>query len=121
MKLNRSIFVLFAALFFKTNLVAETTTNLHLRAFVRHSIKTSIRETQLKNNKTLWLITSRTNTLYPLEGQKFEVLGMDQAGLEAEIKHIVGSDHTIQHEILISSLKFRAKDNRPIFLKISAN
>lgn len=120
MKLIWSIFVLFSVLLFKIDLKAETG-SLYLRAFVRPSLKSSLREKRQKQNKILWLYRGQTNSEYPLEGQKFEVEGMDQAGLEAKIVHIAGKDRMIELEILITSLKLSAKNEQPVFLKISAN
>lgn len=125
MKLNWSKFVLFSAylsvLFFGSTLMAGTNSNFHLRAYVPHSIKTSFKEKRLANNRLLWLLTSQMNTQHPFEGQTFEVEGMNQGGLEAKIKTIMGNDRTIRHEILLESLKKSATNDRTIFLKISAN
>ena len=116
-----AFYFLFCTILIHTDLRANTSASLFLSAFVPGSIKTSIWESRLNSTQTLWLLTSQMNSQYPLEGQKFEVEGLDQAGVEAQIKQIVGNDRTIQHEILISRLKSSLNSNKNIFLKISAN
>lgn len=61
------------------------------------------------------------NSQYPLEGQKFEVVGLDQLGLDVQLEKIGGSGRVVQHKILINRLKTSVKTNKSIFLKISAN
>lgn len=113
--------ILLCSLLIHGELRAQTGASLHLRAFVPPFIKTNVRESRLNSTQTLWLLTSQTNSQYPLEGQKFEVVGLDQSEMEARIKKIVGKDQIIQHEILISHLKSSMKNDKIIFLKISAN
>lgn len=104
-----------------TELRAETKSRLFLRAIVSNKIGTRVSELPLGNNKSLWLLTTHMNSLYPEEGQKFEVTGLNQKEMDAQVKKVMANDRTIQHEILISRLKFSMKNNKVIFLKISAN
>lgn len=123
MKLIRSIICLFlVSLFFSaSSLEAGSSASLFLRTFVPPTISTSIKESQLNSNQSLWLLKSQSNAQFPLEGQKYEVEGLDQAGMEAHIKKVTANDRTVQHEILISRLKYSMKNDAVIFLKISAN
>lgn len=113
-----SFIFLFSAV---TELQAQTKSNLFLRAVISKTIGTRVTESPLGNNKSLWLLTTQMNSLYPEEGQKFEVTGLDQKIMDAQVKKVTASDRTIQHEILISRLKFSMKNDKVIFLKISAN
>ena len=115
------IFFLFSMTLVNPKLSAQSSSSLFLRAFIPRSIGTSVKSLQLNSTQTLWLLKSQINAEYPLEGQKFEVEGLKQAGVEAELKLIVSNERTIQHEILISHLKSSIKSNKNIFLKISAN
>jgi hypothetical protein len=108
-------------LLFPMVLRAESRGSLFLRAYVPPSVTTSIKESKLSSTKSLWLFSSVMNSQYISEGQKFEVEGLDQEGLESEVKEIVGKDRTIQYEVLINRLKSKTPNNKPIFLKISAN
>ena len=123
MKLIRSIFIVFlVTTFFSSKaLKAGSSASLFLRTFVPPTISTSIKESQINSNQSLWLIKSQSNAQFPLEGQKYEVEGLDQAGMEAHIKKVTEKDSTIQYEILISRLKYSMKNDTVIFLKISAN
>lgn len=96
--------------------------NLMLRGYVLPSINTKIVQTELSPSKSLVTFSSQINSKFSREGQKFEVEGLDQAGMESHIKEIEGIDRTIQYELLINRLKTSMKTNgKPIFLKISAN
>ncbi|MGZ3787305.1 MAG: hypothetical protein ACXVLQ_02215 [Bacteriovorax sp.] len=100
---------------------AETRKELQLRAFVLPSIKTSVKQLRMSSNQFLWIVSNHTNASHSSEEQKFEVEGLDQAGLESHINKVVTKDRTIQYEILINHIKFALPGSRPIFLKISAN
>jgi hypothetical protein len=92
-----------------------------LRGYIPPSIKTRIIQTQLSSSKSLVTFSSQVNSRHVSEGQKFEVLGLDQAGLESQIKSVSANDRTIQYELLIKQLKSTMPADKPIFLKISAN
>lgn len=122
MKLARALFFSSICMAtFQSKAFAEERKALFLRAFIAPAINTRIKESKLSPTQSLWLFSSQMNSRYPSEGQKFEVEGLDQSGIESHIKTIVGSDRTIQYEILISRLKSSMPENKPIFLKISAN
>ncbi|MBC7538951.1 MAG: hypothetical protein H7281_09025 [Bacteriovorax sp.] len=121
MKKNLFFSLLFVIQSLSLELKAESRSTLFLRAYVPGSISTNIKEMKLSATQSLWLFSSLSNSRYPRESQKFEVEGLDQAGLEGHIKKVVGTDHTIQYEVLITRLKFSLAPNKPIFLKISAN
>jgi len=104
-----------------TELMAETHASLFLSANVSHTVSTNIKESQLSATLSLWLLSSQSNSLYPLESQKFEVEGLDQVELESHIKKIISPDRTVQYSILIKQLKEKMKAKKSIFLKISAN
>jgi hypothetical protein len=96
--------------------------NLMLRGYVLPSINTKIVQTELSASKSLVTFSSQINSKFTHEGQKFEVEGLDQAGMESHIKQIEGHDRTIQYELLINHLKASLMTKgKPIFLKISAN
>ncbi|MDO9183677.1 MAG: hypothetical protein Q7U04_14785 [Bacteriovorax sp.] len=118
-KLFVSFFLFF--LFSTSELRSESRSLLFLRGHVPASISTNVKESKLNANQSLWLFSSQMNTRYPAESQKFEIEGLDQSGLESHIKKVVGSDRTIQYEVLINHLKSTLPIDRPIFLKISAN
>ncbi len=121
-KLSMKKLVLFSFFLLSTSHAnAETRGMLFLRAYVASSVTTTVTESKISSSKSLWLFSSQMNSRYPAESQKFEVEGLDQAGLESHIKKIVGNDRTIQYEVLINHLKNSATVDRPIFLKISAN
>lgn len=102
--------------------VADDRENLMLRGYVLPSIRTKILQTQLSASKSLVTFSSHINSRYVREGQKFEVEGLDQVGLESQIKLIAGGERTIQYELLINRLKTSVPSTgKPIFLKISAN
>ena len=114
-------FVVAMFILISSTVKAETSGMLFLRSYVASSITTTVKESKISSNKSLWLFSSQMNSSHPTESQKFEVEGLDQAGLESHIKKITGNDRTIQYEVLINRLKNSATIDRPIFLKISAN
>lgn len=96
--------------------------NLMLRGHVFPTINTKIVQTDLSASKSLVTFSTQINSRWKREGQKFEVEGLDQAGLESHIKHVAGNDRTIQYELLIERLRStKASEHKPIFMKISAN
>ena len=121
--MKKILFFVVLALFSNApeELRAESRSILFLHAYVRPSVATSIKESKLSATQSLWLFSSQMNSRYSGEGQKFEVEGLDQAGIESHIKKIEATDRSIQYEILINRLKNFMPINRPIFLKISAN
>ena len=74
----------------------EERANLMLRAFVPPKITTKIVQTQLTSSKRLITFSSQVNSRQIQEGQKFEVEGLDQSGLEGEVKLLTGTDRTVQ-------------------------
>jgi hypothetical protein len=121
MKKSFSLTLLFLLSHISLDAHAESRSVLFLRAYVPPSINTNITESKLSATQSLWVFRSQMNSRYSSEGQKFEVEGLDQLGLEAHIKKVVGSDRTIQYELLINQLKSSMPIDKPIFLKISAN
>jgi hypothetical protein len=121
MEIRIKIFLLLFLLLPSRVLRSETTSNLFLRAIVQPSIVTNFNESKINETQSLWLFSSKMNSRYYGEGQKFEVEGLDQAGLQSHIKHTVGIDRSIQFEILINRLNASTSILKPIFLKISAN
>ena len=107
--------------FLTTELKAEAHSSLFLSANVRHTISTNIKESQLSATLSLWLLSSQSNSRYPMESQKIEVEGLDQVELESHIKKIVSADRSVHYSILIKQLKETMKAKKSIFLKISAN
>lgn len=109
-------------LFFIAEALATERENLMLRGYVFPSINTKIVQTDLSTSKSLVTFSSQINSKWKREGQKFEVEGLDQAGMESHVKHVAGNDRTIQYELLIERLRTtKASEHKPIFLKISAN
>lgn len=92
-----------------------------LKAFVPPTMNTKIVQTQLSSSASLFTFSSVINSKYLREQQKFEVVGLDQDGLEGQIKLIAGNSRTIQYELLIKHLKATMPAYKPIFLKITAN
>ena len=106
---------------FTQNCFAGSRSTLFLQAFVPPSMTTKILESKLNAHQSLWLLSSKMNSRNANETQKFEIIGLNQPGLEAHIKKMMGSDRTIQYEVLINHLKTSVKIDKPIFFKISAN
>ena len=92
-----------------------------LRGYVPPAIDTKVVQTQLSSSKSLVMFSSHINSKYLREAQKFEVEGLDQAGMNGQIKILAGNERTIQYELLINHLKSIMPSSKPIFLKISAN
>ena len=117
------LFLILQLTFFTSiKVTAAERENLMLRGYVFPSINTKIIQTDLSASKSLVTFSTQINSRWKREGQKFEVEGLDQAGMEAHIKNIAGNDRTIQYELLIQRLKTsKASSEHPIFLKISAN
>lgn len=100
---------------------ARTNANLVIRGFVASSVNTKITQTQLSSRTSLIIFSSQINGKHFREGQKFEVYGLEQSGLEATLTAVTGSDRMIQYELLVNHLKETMPAHRPIFLNISAN
>lgn len=100
---------------------AGTNAILVLRGFVPRAISTKITQTNLSSRTSLLTFTSYINAKYSREGQKFEVEGLEQSGLEAKLSAVTGNDRMIQYELLVSHLQETMPVHKPIFLKISAN
>lgn len=100
---------------------AGTTATLVLRGFVPRAISTKITQTNLSSRTSLVVFTSHINAKHLREGQKFEVEGLDQSGLEAKLSAVTGNDRMIQYELLVNHLRETMPVHKPIFLKISAN
>jgi hypothetical protein len=107
--------------FWTRALHADSSSHFILRAIVPPSINTNITQTHLSSTKSLWIFSSKMNSKHLRESQKFEVEGLDQAGIETHLKKVTASDRTIQYELLVQRLRSTAVTDRPIFLKISAN
>lgn len=118
----RILLALQLALFSFTEAFASEKENLMLRGYVFPSINTKIVQTDLSASKSLVTFSTQINSRWKREGQKFEVEGLDQAGMESHVKHVAGNDRTVQYELLIERLRSsQAFKHKPIFLKISAN
>lgn len=100
---------------------AETRSELFLHAYVRPTIGIELKEQKLGNSHSRYLISTQTNLENPREGQKFEVEGLDQKGIESHIDKIISKNRTIQYAILVKRLQNYSDSNKPILLKISAN
>lgn len=100
---------------------AAERTYLVLKAFVPLSINTQISQTQLSSSQSLVTFSSQVNSKFIRERQKFEVEGLNQAGLEGRIRRVAGNGRTVQYELLVKHLKATMPADKPIFLKISAN
>jgi hypothetical protein len=117
-----SIIISFIALMITNLSIAADRENLMLRGYVPPSFNTKIVQAELSPSQSLVTFFSQINSKFVREGQKFEVEGLDQAGMESHIKQIEGKDRTIQYELLINHLKAsNLSKGKPIFLKISAN
>ncbi|MBY0412750.1 MAG: hypothetical protein K2Q18_01225 [Bdellovibrionales bacterium] len=108
-------------IFFFTHVSADDRASIMLRGIVPPSVRTKVVQTELSSSLSLVTFSSQINSRYVRETQKFEVEGLDQDGMESHIKLVAGNDRTIQYELLINRLKSVAREERPIFLKISAN
>jgi len=106
---------------FSFSAFAESKGTLQLRSQVPLTAKTSISQYNVSANVALLVLSNQINSEVLQESQKFEVEGMNQAGLQAHIKKVTSSDRTIQYHLLIKRLKSTATTEKPIFLKISAN
>ncbi len=117
--------IVFYALFLSSiqisKVQAESRSALSLRANVPSSITTNIQESKLSSTQSIWMFSSQMNSRYSSEGQKFEVEGLNQEGLETHVKKLMKMDRTIQFEVIINILKSTTPAEKPIFLKISAN
>ncbi len=100
---------------------AGTNATLVLRGFVPKAISTKITQTNISSRKSLVTFQSSINAKHLREGQKFEVEGLDQSGLEAKLTAVAGNDRMVQYELLVNHLKETMPTHKPIFLKISAN
>jgi len=100
---------------------AESSGHLVLRAYVPPSINTKITQTKLSSTQDLVTFSSHNNSEFSREGQKIEVEGLNQFGLEATLTAVAGNSRTIQYELLVNHLKKTTTEHKPIFLKISAN
>ncbi|AUN99605.1 hypothetical protein DOM21_02805 [Bacteriovorax stolpii] len=114
-------YLAFVVFSFSSVAFADGSARLVLRAYVPPAINTTISQTQLSSSKSLVTFTSQMNSRYLSNEQKFEVEGLDQSGLEANLKRIAGNDRSIQYELLVKHLKDTMPVHKPIFLKISAN
>lgn len=117
----RFTITLFLASLFSNQSHSDDRVNLMMRGYVPPSINTIIVQTQLSSSKSLVTFSSQINSKHLQESQKFEVEGLDQAGMDGHVKLVAGNDRTIQYELLINHLKDVMPDQKPIFLKISAN
>lgn len=113
--------IVLMSLFLSASTYADGSARLVLRAYVPPTINTKISQTQLSSSKSLILFSSQVNSPNLRNQQKFEVEGLDQSGLEGDLKKIAGNGRTIQYELLIKHLKETMPSHGPIFLKISAN
>ncbi len=120
-KSHMKTFLAFISLIFSFTAVADPSARLVLRAYVPPSINTTVSQTQISSSKSLVMFSSQMNSKHLKDQQKFEVEGLDQSGLESNLKKIAGNDRTVQYELLVNHLKDTMPVHRPIFLKISAN
>lgn len=100
---------------------AGTTATLVLRGFVPRAINTKITQTSLSSRRSLVTFQSQINSKHFREGQKFEVEGLEQSGLEAKLSAVTGNDRMIEYKLLVNHLQETMPVHKPIFLKISAN
>ena len=103
------------------NSFAGTNTTLMLRGFVPRTISTKITHSSISSTKSLLTFKSSVNARNMREGQKFEVEGLNQSGLEAKLNAVVGSDRMIHYELFVNRISKTIPEYKPIFLKISAN
>lgn len=112
--------IIFAILVSSKVSFAESKSALQLHAFVPLISKTTVNQYN-SGSQSLLILSNQVNSDVLQESQKIEIVGVDQAGLEAHLKKISSNSRTIQYQLLINRLKSTAKDLKPIFLKISAN
>lgn len=117
----RVLTIMFLAVLSLSPSHADDRSNLVLRGYVPPAINTRVTQTQLSSSMSLVTFSSQINSRHLRESQKFEVEGLDQAGLEGHIKLVAGNDRTIQYDLLINHLSTALLTSKPIFLKISAN
>ena len=114
-------YLLFIFIISSTCTYAGTNGTLVLRGFIPRAISTKITQTNISSRKSLFMFQSSINARHSSEGQKFEVEGLDQSGLEATLTAVTGNDRMIQYELLVNHLQNTMPAHKPIFLKISAN
>lgn len=107
--------------FLISQLQAKTVGELHLVAHVRSTSQTHVKQFNLSSNQLKWIVLNQINAEHSSETQKFEIEGLDQEGMDSHIKKIESKDRTIQYEILVNRIKNTLMENKPIFLKITAN
>ena len=107
--------------FFNTKSIAQDRANLMLRGLVPSSISTKISQIEMSSLQSMIKISSQINSKRITEGQRFEIVGLDQLGLSGQIKLVEGSNHSVSYELIIKNLKSSVSKDKPIFLKISAN
>ena len=117
----KAIIPLIASLVFTTQSYAEERVNLVLRAYVPRSISTKISQIQLSSSKSLVKFSSQINSKHIKETQKFEIEGLDQSGFSGKIQLVAGNERSVSYELLVKHLNTSLSNDRPIFLKISAN
>lgn len=100
---------------------AESKGTMELRAFVPLTAKTSVSQFNVNEKQALLILSNQVNSEFLQESQKIEVEGISQAGLEAHLQKVVSNKRTVQYHLLINRLKSVAVNNRPIFVKITAN
>ncbi len=109
------------SLFLISKAQATTVGELLLAGQVPSVNRTTIKQYNLNSNQLKWIVSSQLNSEHLSETQKFEIEGLDQAGMNSHIKKVESKDHTIQYEILIKHVANPLADARPIFFKITAN
>jgi len=105
---------------FSLNVYSDDRNTLVFRAYVPPSISTRVITTQLSRSQSLVTFSSQMNSRFHEEQQKFEVEGLNQKGLESSLKK-VRNGRIIQYELLVKCIKDNMHNEKPIFLKISAN
>ena len=118
MKVILSILILTV---FNSKSIAQDRANLMLRGLVPSSISTKISQIEMSSLQSMVKISSQINSKRITEGQRFEIVGLDQLGLSGQIKLVEGSNHSVSYELIIKNLKSSLSKDKPIFLKISAN
>jgi hypothetical protein len=103
------------------SLFAESSSFLQLRGISQRISNTKVTILQLASNKTQVFFSIHNNSKYSDESQKFEFSGDDSRNTDLEIKKIGTDTHNTMFEILITNKNRSSSENRPLFLKISAN